>query len=122
MIARRLVSGLMILMAVQFATSGASLCAGDHHSGSSAGAMSDLSHGGPMEHGSSDPGAPSSPDSHSQQSPSSCLAMTGCAPIGLAALGALDVAVPPMTLHAQGREPAALRSTISAPETPPPIA
>lgn len=125
MIVRRLVSGLMTLMAVQFAILGAQpLCAGDHHSAStaSADAMAGMSHDGMMDHGSTDPCSPTAPDSHSTHSPLTCLAMTGCAPTSLASLGALDVVAPPMTVHSAGREPATLRSVISAPETPPPIA
>ncbi len=47
--------------------------------------------------------------------------MTGCAPTGFASLGAMDVAPAATVLEAVGREPAALRSIISTPETPPPI-
>jgi len=125
MLVRRLVSGLMTLMAVQFAVLGAQpLCAGDQHGAStaSAGAMRDMSHDGPMDHGPMDPCAPTTPDSHAGHSLLSCLAMTGCAPTGLASLGTPGVAIPLMTVQMESREPAAVLAVTTPPETPPPIA
>ncbi len=125
MIRRRLVSGLMTLMAVQFAALGAQpMCAGDHHGAAPAGAstMSDMAHDGPMDHGPTDPCTPTTPDAPPGHSPQSCLAMAGCAPAGLGSLSVPDVVAPPMARQAVDPESPNLRSVISTPETPPPIA
>lgn len=123
MFARRLVSGIMTLMAVQFAgLGGQPVCAGDHHSAASADAAAGMTHDGPMDRGPTDPCAPTSPEPGAPHTPMACLAMTGCAPTGLAAVIVPAVLAPPTTLGASAAEIPVLRSIISTPETPPPIA
>lgn len=125
MIGRRLVSGLMTLMAVHFAALGAQpLCAGDNHGAAAAGttAMTDMAHDGPMDRGPTDPCTPTTPGSPPGHSPQSCLAMTGCVSAGLGSLRMPAVVAPPMAHQAVDPEPPNLRSVISTPETPPPIA
>ena len=124
MLARKLVSGILTLMAVQYAAFGAgSLCASAHHSQAS---MTEAA-GGMAQHNAkayspTSPCAPTAPDSHSRHAPSSCLAMAGCAAPGLAAVVAPEVAASPLTVAALVTDAASLRSIMSPPDTPPPIA
>lgn len=123
MFARRLVSGVMTLMAVQFAGVGVQpLCAGDHHSAPIADAAGEMAHDGPMSHGATEPCAPTSPDSGAPHTPMSCLAMAGCAAAGIAGVIAPDVIASPLTVSPFANVPANLHSINSPPETPPPIA
>lgn len=124
MFARRLVSGILTLVAVQYAAFGAgSICASAHES-TQVSAAEDA--GGMARHGGSNdrptaPCAPTSPDSHAGHAPAGCMAMAGCAPPGLAAAVAPEVVAAPLTIAALVTDAVSLRSIISAPETPPPI-
>ncbi len=124
MFARRLVSGVMALIAVQYAAFGAgSLCTTAHHSpGSGPEVTAGMAQHRATADGPTSPCAPTSPDSHSTHVPLSCLAMAGCAAPGLAAVVAPEVAASPLTIAVLVTEAATLRSVLSPPETPPPIA
>lgn len=110
MIARRLVSGLLTLMAVQYAAVGdGPVCAASHHQAAAA------------EHTSPDHCPPASPDGHADHSSSGCLAMAGCGTIGLAAVVAVELSVFPTAMAPAIPASTHLRSVLTPPETPPPI-
>jgi hypothetical protein len=125
MICRRLVSGALTLMTVQYAAFGIGpSCAADHHPArtAAADASTGMTHDGPMTPGSTDPCAPTSPDSHTTHTPLTCLGMAGCAPTGIAAVVAAELAAPQRAVAPMVPVSAGLGSILSPPETPPPIA
>jgi len=122
---RRLVSGVLTLMAVQYAAFGIGpSCAADHHPAGTATAdlSTGMTHDGPMAPGSTDPCAPNSPDSNTTHTPLSCLAMAGCAATGIAAGATAELAAPQMAVAPSVPVSAGFRSILTPPETPPPIA
>lgn len=125
MFARRLISIVMTLIAVQFAVAGGQpLCGGDHHADATvlADAPAGMTHDGSMHHGGTVPCDPTSPNPSTPHTPVTCLAMAGCVATGVPALVGPEIVSAPVTLETPSPEPAILHSITSTPETPPPIA
>ena len=121
MVTHRLAGTLCLLLTVQFAVlGGAPPCAGVYSH--AAGSIEAPAHAGHGTHGSTSPCAPAHGDSGPQHSPLGCLAMTGCATAGIAALAAPQLITPDITAEHDAPSRASLVSVSSTPETPPPRA
>lgn len=118
MIPRKVASAFLMLVAVQYAGLGVDRCA-DVSSHTDSRIVQGPAHG---EHHTKTPCDPAPQDSGSHHSTPGCLAMAGCAPAGIAAVGALQLVDPRVKVEHVARVPAPLESVSSAPETPPPIA
>jgi len=119
--ANRLAGTLLMLLAGQFATLGVTpLCAGAYTHG--AGSLEAPAHGGHTTHGTRNPCVPTHQDSAPQHSPAGCLAMTGCATTGIAAVATPQLVIPETTAERTKLSPALFVSVLPTPETPPPIA
>lgn len=119
--ANRLAGTLLMILAVQFAALGVTpLCAGAYTH--SAGSLEAPTHGGHTTHGTRNPCVPTHQGSAPEHSPVGCLAMTGCAVAGIAAVAAPLLVTPEITAERTNLSPALFVSVLPTPETPPPIA
>lgn len=75
-----------------------------------------------MEHHSGMPSAPGPLHQQSHHSSPGCVAMTACAPAGIAEVSTPQLVTPRVTVEHVAPAPALLASVFSTPETPPPIA
>ena len=121
MVSHRVAGALLLLLAVQYAAiGGAPDCAGGYsHAASSVDVAA--SHG-PATHHSGSPCAPAHQESAPQHSPFGCLAMTGCAVAGIAAVAAPLLVTPEITAERTNLSRTLFVSVLPTPETPPPIA
>lgn len=122
MIWRRVVSGILTLIAVQYAAVGAgSICTSDH-SHSTADAPTHTDHEGTSSSAPTVPCAPDAqPPSH-QHAAAGCLAMAGCSATGVAAVAYSELSAAPFTSLPPIRTISTPRSILTPPDTPPPIA
>jgi hypothetical protein len=110
-----------MLLAGQFAAFGVTpLCAGANSPG--AGSREAPAHSAHATNGTHTPCLPAHQGSAPEHSPVGCLAMTGCAVAGIAALDAPQLIAPECTAERATPEFALLVSVSTTPETPPPIA
>lgn len=119
--ANRLGGTLLLLLAVQSAAMGLTpFCAGTY--AHAAGSLEAPAHGDHMTHGARNPCAPAHQDSGPRHSPLGCLAMTGCAVTGIAAVATPQLITPEITAERTNVSRALFVSVLPTPETPPPIA
>lgn len=120
---RRLASGFLALIAVQYAAFGAGpVCAAEHGPSPVADHAGGMDHTGPAPASSTNPCAPEHRDGTPTHSPVHCLAMAGCAATSVAEAISAVAMVPPQAVATATAETAQLHSTRSPPDTPPPIA
>ena len=122
MIWRRVVSGVLTLMAVQYAAVGAgSVCAADH-SGPTHDASAQASHHGTESSSPSAPCAPGTQHPAHTHSPAGCVAMAGCTAYSVGGVAFAQIAETVVVAVRALRTSTSLDSIQPAPETPPPIA
>ena len=119
--ANRLAGTLLMLLAGQFAVLGATpRCAGAYAQGTSG--VEAPAHVGQTPHGTHNPCVPAHQDSAPVHAPFGCLAMTGCAGVGIAAVAAPVLITPEINAERTSTSPTLFLSVLPTPETPPPIA
>jgi hypothetical protein len=112
----------LLLLAVQYAAIGvAPGCADGYSHAARAVAQAAAPHGH-TTHGLGSPCAPAHQDSAPHHSPAGCLAMTGCATAGIAAVATPQLITPECTAERTSLSRALFVSVLPTPETPPPIA
>jgi len=122
MIWRKVVSGVLTLMAVQYAALGAgSVCTADH-AGAVTGAATHAAHEGTRPAGPMTPCAPGSQQPPRSHSPAGCLAMASCTACGVVSVDSQKMVLAAVSAARPARTISSLHSIRSAPETPPPIA
>ena len=122
MIWRRVVSGILTLVAVHYAAVGAGSSCTSGHSNAAAGAPTHTEHEGTSSSAPAAPCAPDAQDPVHQHSPAGCVAMAGCAATGMAAVVYSQPSAVPFTSLPPIRTLLLPRSVLTPPDTPPPIA